>query len=143
MKSPIFEAHGRSSIRSEGSIIVTEVEGPWNIESMLLWGQQFETFAMDLCKTGPIGSVAQFHNSILTSPDSFQLLRKMAAFSIKHRRLVVTVFVIAPHVEGHLLAKSIFGPVHDGLIPFHIFDSMDKGISFARDFLAKTTPTGS
>ena len=50
MKSPIFEAHGRSSIRSEGSIIVTEVEGPWNIESMLLWGQQFETFAIELCK---------------------------------------------------------------------------------------------
>ena len=136
MNSHFFKAHGSSSIRTEGSMIVTEVEGPWNIETMLRWGQEFETFAIELCKAGPIGAVSQFHNSILTSPESLQLLRKMAAYSIKHHHLAVTALVIAPDVEGHLLAQSIFKNVYDGLLPFQIFDRMDAGKAFARDFLA-------
>ncbi len=132
MNHPIFKPHGISSVRTQGQLIISEVWGPWNIEKIMQWGQEYERFALELCKNGPTGTVSLFRGSVLTSPDALAILEKMARHSVKHHRLAATALVVDASVEGSVLVKSLFGYLYAGVMPFQIFPEMDEAVAFVQ-----------
>lgn len=132
MNQPLFRPHGHADIRVQGQNIVSDIWAPWNLQQMAAWGKAYEVVAIELSKAGPTAAVSQFHGSVLTSPESLALLRKMAEYSVKAHRLTATALVVMPEVEGALLAKSIFTPIYEGLVQFRIVQDLDAGMEFAQ-----------
>lgn len=114
----------------QGQIIVLEIFGPWNVEQMAAWGNEFGALAAPLCARGPIVSVGVFRGSLLTSPEAITLLGQLTRLGVNHFRLAANAWVVDPSVEGYALAHTIFDSVYSGVVPFEVFDTLEAAMEF-------------
>ena len=121
MHKSIFVPHGEFQIRTEGQVIISEIQGPWNVEMMRAWGQSFGPVAQALCAQGPVGSIGVYSYSLLTSPDSIALLGKLLRYGVAHYQVECTADVYDASVEGHTLAPLMFRKVYEGVVPSRSF----------------------
>lgn len=139
MHKSIFVPHGQFSIRTQGQVVISEIHGPWNLEMMSAWGKSIAPITQALSATGPVGSVGVYFHSLLTSPDSLELLAKMLRFSVAHYRVVCTADVYDASVEGYVLGRRIFKPVYEGSVPNQSFATLDEALSWVNGYLDAET----
>jgi hypothetical protein len=128
MSHALFLPHGSFSIRTQGQIIISDMHGPWNIETLESWGRSFAEVAQPLCVNGPIASVVVYFNSLLTSPDALALFRKMLPQGFKRYGMTAAALVYDETVEGYLLGPLIFNPIHEGVIVHQTFTSLEPAL---------------
>ena len=121
----MFKQHGAFQVISDDQILMSEFEGPWNLELGLSWMKAIEPVAKMLAAQGPFASLTVIRSSALTSPETLALLRKSIVVG-KEMGLVADAHVIAKEVEGSYLASRIYAPVFEGLIPHQCFESYDE-----------------
>lgn len=120
----LFKPHGTFKLRSEGQILIQDVDGPWNEEMVAIWAPALRPYAEMLDAQGPWAAMVVFHGSLLTSPAAIQRMRKSISYSARTYRAVAYAAAAGPEVEGHSLASRVLGPVFDGLTPFECFDTV-------------------
>lgn len=125
----MFQPHGRFQVSSEGPILISEFDGPWNLELGLLWMQAIDPVARMLAAKGPFTSLTVVRSSALTSPETLTLMRKSIVVG-KQMGLVADALVVAKEVEGADLASRIFAPVFQGLIPHDCFEHIEEAKSW-------------
>ncbi|OYT93295.1 MAG: hypothetical protein CFE43_03340 [Burkholderiales bacterium PBB3] len=136
MHKSIFVPHGQFHIRTQGQVVISEIQGPWNLEMMSAWGKGIAPITQALSAKGPVGSIGIYSHSLLTSPESLDLLTKMLRFSVAHYRVVCTADVYDASVEGHMLGKRIFKSVYEGSVPNQSFATEQEAITWVNQCLA-------
>jgi hypothetical protein len=123
----VFAPHGQFSLHRDGSILVTTLRGPWNIELVQLWAKAALPYSVEMQATGsPWGGVAIITDSMLCTPEAMLALRKIVAFGVQTLGCISQVVVAAPGVTGRGIVESAFQQVYEGLCLSNFFDDYES-----------------
>ena len=131
-----FLAHGDFTAQVEGRLIISEVNGPWNLELVVSWCDALYPVARALSAGGPHVGIAVIHHSLMCPPDAFAYLRRAITYSARHLGCIGNCIVHAPEVDGASLMEAMYMPVYQNLTPHLFCDSLDQARSWGLQLLA-------
>ncbi len=135
MQAP-FRIHGAYQTRVEGRLIITDVNGPWNLELVEAWAQQVHPLARALRDGGAHVGIAVISGSMLCPPDALARLRQVCEYGVRRQRCLAQMIVAAPEVEGRSLMAATFERMYDGLCPYLLLAELDLARQQAARWLA-------
>ena len=131
-----FRMHGSFSNRCEGSQLISEVEGPWNVELVSNWSRDCYTHASELSSSGqPWVWIGIIRGSMVCPPDALFLMRKVALHSAKHLGVVANAVVASPDVEGFFLMKLAYAKLYQDCGSYGQFDHLEVAQAWAAALL--------
>ena len=136
----MFKPHGSVRVWSEGPLLISAFQGPWNYELGEQWMKLVTPAAVALGARGPFASLAIISGSVLSSPETLVLLRKVTRAG-RATGMVANAHVVASDVEGACFAASIYAPVFEGLVPHRCFDDVESARAWLLAHLAQA-PSG-
>lgn len=134
--SSTFPPHGHFDIRVDGRIVVTEVDGPWNVQLVRNWIEATVPYCHAMAKGGPWAGIAIVRGSMLCTPEAMALLGRAVANGVKHYNCVAHVVVAAPHVEGRGIVEPAFRQIYEGVCAYHFFDEYAEAKHWTEQLLA-------
>ncbi len=129
-----YSQHGSFATRVEGRLIISDVNGPWNVELVRSWGREAHALAVGL--SGPHVGIAVLHGSVMCPPDAFALMREMIAYAIAHLDLIGNCVAADATVEGASLLEPLYANFYDPGTPHRFFSDLDECKSWAAQLLA-------
>lgn len=133
--APLFPSHGKYSIYRDGSILVTEVVGPWNIELVQEWAKAAIPFCIEMHQAGPWVAVAIASQSMLATPEAMAALRKIVQISVEQFDCRAHVVVASPEVDGRGVVEGAFEKAYEGLCASAFFDDYASAKTWALKLL--------
>ncbi len=131
-----FPMHGSYSNRCEGAQLISEVEGPWNIELVTNWSRDCYAHALELASLGkPWVWIGVIHGSMVCPPDALLLMRKVALHGAKHMGVVAHAIVASPEVEGLFLMKLPYAKLYQDCGLYGQFDHLEVAQAWAAELL--------
>lgn len=97
-----FPAHGRTTFRQEGCLLISEAEGPFNLELVQALRRPVVEAAAPLAAQGDAwGHLSRFRRSALASPDALAALAGFLGW-LKEQGMAptFTAYVLGDEVEG-------------------------------------------
>jgi hypothetical protein len=131
-----FKAHGAFNLHRDGQVIVIEAAGPWNLELIRQYAHDVLPVTREVAAGGPWGAVVVVRNSVLFTTEAAQSLREAGFRTAKASGRIAVAYVIAPEVEGALLAPDILRRIYDGLNTWAIFTDLDAAMDWLRGQIA-------
>jgi hypothetical protein len=131
----LFRPHGRAQMWSEGSIIYSVAEGPFNAEFV----KALQLARGDLVAKTKIaaihGHIVQVHTSMMASPD---MLENYARFieGLGETIATATAWVIAPEVEGRAFMLPLFEQLYaERKLNFKAFEKLADAQAWVHSFV--------
>lgn len=134
-----FPAHGSASYRTEGRLLVADIDGPWNLELIQQYHAGMRPFIEQLSKQGPWGLVIVIHRAAACPPDAMALIRQGAIAQSLTTKRVCAAYVIAPGLPGYRIMDRFWRKIYVGVHPFEIFDELDAAILWANEIVSAAT----
>ena len=134
-----FPPHGKFRIYREGRILVTEVQGPWNVELVRQWGAAVRPYSLQLMHGGPWAGLAIISGSMLSTPEGMEELARITANGAKTFACIANVVVAAPGVAGRGVVESAFQRIYEGVCAYAFFNEVDEARQWLRELLAEQT----
>ena len=110
----------------DGRIVISEIEGPWNLELVEAWAIPAARLYAKLGASGRCGGIGVHTKSLLTSPQSIRRLRELTALAVANHNIAACAVVGAAGVEGYQLAPTFMARIYEGIVPFEMFDSVER-----------------
>lgn len=137
-----FSAHGEYEIQWVDGIYIVSVVGPMNLECIKAMGQARAAAFAERQDHAPIVGIAEFHNSMLMSPDA------LAAYSAGlekdlqcYGQWAALAWVSLPDVDGRSIMEYLFSKVFAKYhVPWRLFEDMDAAKAWVAAF--RTSNTG-
>lgn len=117
-----YRPHGTTRIQVEGQMLVTDLVGPFNLDCYQLWALQALPALAEMARRGPTISLVRFAESALTQPELLPRMQQATREAVATLGLVAIAFIIPPAIEAAFLARQVYGPLHEGVIAFRVFD---------------------
>ena len=130
-----FRPHGSFSTRVEGSLIISDITGPWNKELVAAWALQCYPMATALSKSGPYVGIAVISGSMLCPPDAMEALRRAVKYSATSLRCTAHVIVADAGVDGRDFLEPVFARIYEGVVAHRIFYDLDAARAWSLDHL--------
>jgi hypothetical protein len=131
-----FRMHGSFSNRCEGALLISEVEGPWNIELVTNWSKDCYAHALDLSRSGqPWVWIGVIHGSMVCPPDALLLMKKAALHGAEHLGVIANAVVASSEVEGFFLMKSAYAKLYHDCGLYSQFDNLKEAQTWATGLL--------
>jgi hypothetical protein len=131
-----YAQHGDFTAQLEGRLIISEVNGPWNLELAMNWSKTLHPVAMELARGGPHVGIAVIRHSLMCPPDAFDYLRKAIIYSAQHLDCIGNCIVHAPDIDGASLIGAMYQPVYKNLTPHLFCDNLDQAKAWGLQLLA-------
>jgi hypothetical protein len=125
-RSRPLPAHGEFSLRIDGRILVTEIRGPWNTELVHLWAKAALKPSEEMHKLGAWGNISIVSESMLSTPEALEELRKVANYGVQNSGFIAQAYVATPDVLGRGIVEAVFARVYEGLCPCIFFDDYES-----------------
>lgn len=130
-----FKPHGNFSLRTEGQIIVQQVQGPWNLEMVEEWNKALTPLGYALDKSGYFAAVIDFKESAMSTPDAVARMRRVVESSVKFLKPAAHAVVAGPDVEGYLLVRTVMSRVFQDLTPYAFFDALEPALQWLQEHI--------
>ncbi|MCU6435571.1 hypothetical protein LPB67_17470 [Undibacterium sp. Jales W-56] len=127
-----MRSHGSFEIYTDGQVLVSEVTGPWNTELVVDWLGAVLPMIQELAFQGPWGTVAIIKNSLLCPKEALQLLTDRARIAVDQYRMVGSVYVAAPDVDGRHFIEPVYAKFYQGICPIQFFDRYPDALAWVR-----------
>ena len=133
-----FQPHGQIELWPEGSLVLIEAEGPFNLEAALALRRAYAELLASMPQGRPFVIAGRFSNSLLASPDALDAFRDMLAMASSHGMAPWAVgYAVAPEVVG----RELMLPVLERLYAaqgrrFAVFEQWDEARRWALSELA-------
>lgn len=134
----LFQAHGNFLLYRDGSILVTEVIGPWNVELIKAWAKAAIPYSLEMQAIGTWGAIAIITESMLCPPAALQALRKNVAFSVQHLGCVSHSIVATADVAGRGVIEPAFQRVYEGLCASDFFYDYESAKQWTHNLIQST-----
>lgn len=131
--------HGERRVWTDGQVFFSENVGPFNLELVRETAAESREPRVRLSGSGPWGSVAVMHNSVMFTPEALDLIRENMKNMERNRNLVAAAFVVSPDAEGRLFCDKIFSEIY-GLAgaDFEVFEDVDEARAWVEERIAKS-----
>jgi hypothetical protein len=140
--SRVFAAHGSCLVRIDADLLVTEVQGPWNLELVDIWAADALPAARQLAGRGRWASLGVVRGSMLSTPDAVARLGGLIQEMLALGDVRASAYAIGRDVEGRGIMESGFERLHRGLVPVRFFDDECSARAWLADLLAAPGSAG-
>ena len=130
-----FSQHGTFSNRTEGQLLISEVEGPWNIELVSNWTKDSTPHALSLSQRGPWIFVVVIHGSMLCPLDALAEMRRIVQYAAGHLGVIANLLVADPSTEGYDFMNLQYAKIYSDLNYYQRFTGLEEAKSFAQGML--------
>lgn len=134
-----FPAHGSASYRTEGRLLIADIDGPWNLELIQQYHVEMRPFIDQLARDGPWGLLIVIHRAAACPPDALALIRKGAIAQSQSSRRACAAYVIAPGVPGYRIMDRFWRGIYEGVHSFEIFGELDAAIRWSSEMVSAAT----
>ena len=124
-----FPPKGDQSSWIQGRILITRVQGSWNLEQHRRASAQMAPLVGELESSGPWASLVILTDTLLTSLEVLAAGREAVA-SGALMRLRALAWVIGEGVEGRAVLLPRYRRLYEGLLPTEVFVSEREGIAW-------------
>jgi hypothetical protein len=131
-----FSQHGDFTTYVDGRLIISDVNGPWNLELVTNWCTVVHPLAMQMSQSGPSVGIAILHRSLMCPPDAFAQLRAAIIYGARHLGCIGNCIVYDPGIDGAALIDHLFKPVYKDLTPHLFCHDLDQAKAWGRQLLA-------
>ncbi|PWF49338.1 hypothetical protein [Massilia glaciei] len=132
-----FRPHGNYKLRLDGRILVSDLQGPWNLELVDAWMRAAYPMVKELAATGPHVHLTVVTGSLLCTPESLDRLTEVIVYTTAHMKCVGNPVVAAAEVEGRALFEPMYARIYDGSPPRGLFYDIETAKTWALELLAK------
>lgn len=122
----VFPPHGQFRIYRDDRILVTEVQGPWNVELVRQWAFALSPYVLQLKNGGPWAGLALIKGSMLSTPDGMEALGRVTVDGAKNYGCIANVIVASSDVAGRGVIESQFQRIYEGVCDYAFFDDLDE-----------------
>ncbi|MCH8620731.1 hypothetical protein [Undibacterium sp. TS12] len=136
-----FPPHGQFRLYLDGRILVTEVQGPWNVELVRRWAAEVRPYSLQLMPDGPWAGLALIKGSMLSTPEGMEVLAEITANGAQNLGCVANVVVAAADVAGRGVIESQFQRIYEGVCAYGFFYEIDEARRWLNALLASLTDT--
>lgn len=133
-----FPAHGRYKIYCEDRLLVSEIQGPWNIEFIREWSTASIPFCEEMKRGGAWVAVAIIAGSMLATPEAMDALRKVITNSREIYGCIGHALVAAPGVAGRGLVEFAFERSYGDISTTAFLDDYASAKAWAQQLLTAT-----
>ncbi len=138
---PRFRPHGSTRVQVEGALLVTDLVGPFNLDCYNLWARLAVPALQQMATQGRTVSLVRFHESALTQPEVLPRMQAATRTAVATLGLCAIAFVVPPELEAAFLARQVYEPWHEGVVPFRVFDTEPEARAWlARQLAADQAP---
>ena len=125
-RTMIFPAHGDFKAHIAGNTVISEVQGPWNMQLLQDWAVAVTPLYSQLGQIGVCAGISIHTNSVLTQPECITHHRALTEFAVEHYNFAACASVITADVEGSKLAKTLLSPIFAGIVPYEVFPDLNS-----------------
>jgi len=121
-----FDPHGTRANHIDGRILISTIQGPYNLELLQSAGEAALRLRRSLMESGPWGYIEIVERSAMATPDAIVEMKRHNEDPARNHNRVAAALVLRSGVEGSLVAKIIYMNVWSGVAhPFRIFDEFE------------------
>ena len=131
-----FKAHGFFNLHRDGQVIVIEATGPWNLELIRQYAHDVLPVTREIAEGGPWGAIVVVRNSVLFTTEAAEALREAGFRTARTAGRIAVAYVIAPDIEGALLAPDILRRIYEGLNAWAIFTELPAAMDWMQGQIA-------
>ncbi|MES3022445.1 MAG: hypothetical protein V4857_12770 [Pseudomonadota bacterium] len=132
-----FRPHGDYKLRLDGRILVSDLQGPWNLELVDSWMRAAYPMVKELAATGPHVHLTVVTGSLLCTPESLDRLANVIVYTTANMKCIGNLVAASAEVEGRALFEPMYSRIYADSPPHGLFYDFDSAKLWALELLAQ------
>jgi hypothetical protein len=117
-------------MQQEGRILHAWVQGPWNLDLVLLFREQAQAFLPALAAQGPWGMLIEFDGDAVCPLDATLAIHEMAEEHSRNWQRFATAYVVGPQVGGYQFMNRVWHGIYQQVGSWESFDALDAALDW-------------